>query len=155
MITKIKQDIHGQSTIAGYIFSCLKGNAARSALPGMDNRGLRMQLPVKEVENGQSVGVLACISANVTGYGYTGIYLLEIPFTGIYLRVHKCPRIMSGDLEDIRGQFKMKNILIAGTHYRQSLGHYEPRTENQLHSSSSNLLSPPNPYAVLSHTQTC
>jgi hypothetical protein len=51
----------------------------------MDNRGLRMQLPVKEVENGQSVGVLACISANVTGYGYTGIYLLEIPFTGIYL----------------------------------------------------------------------
>jgi hypothetical protein len=85
MITKIKQDIHGQSTIAGYIFSCLKGNAARSALPGMDNRMLRMQLPVKEVENGQSVGVLACISASVTGYGYTGIYLLEIPFSEIYL----------------------------------------------------------------------
>jgi hypothetical protein len=36
MITKIAQDIHRQSTIAGYIFSCLKGNAARSALPWME-----------------------------------------------------------------------------------------------------------------------
>jgi hypothetical protein len=33
MITKIEQDIRGQSTIAGYIFSRLKRNAARSALP--------------------------------------------------------------------------------------------------------------------------
>jgi hypothetical protein len=36
MITKIEQDIRGQSTIAGYIFSRLKGNAARSALPWME-----------------------------------------------------------------------------------------------------------------------
>jgi hypothetical protein len=36
MITKIEQDIHGQSTIAGYIFSYLKGNTARSALPWME-----------------------------------------------------------------------------------------------------------------------
>jgi hypothetical protein len=37
MITKIEQDIHGRSTIAGYIFSRLKGNAARSALPWMEH----------------------------------------------------------------------------------------------------------------------
>jgi hypothetical protein len=36
MITKIEQDIRGRSTIAGYIFSRLKGNAARSALPWME-----------------------------------------------------------------------------------------------------------------------
>jgi hypothetical protein len=36
MITKIEQDIRGQSTIAGYIFSRLKGNTARSALPWME-----------------------------------------------------------------------------------------------------------------------
>jgi hypothetical protein len=37
MITKIEQDIRGRSTIAGYIFSRLKGNAARSALPWMEH----------------------------------------------------------------------------------------------------------------------
>jgi hypothetical protein len=36
MITEIKQDIQGQSTIAGYTFSCLKSNAARSALSWME-----------------------------------------------------------------------------------------------------------------------
>jgi hypothetical protein len=36
MVTKIEQDIRGQSTIAGYIFSRLKGNAARFALPWME-----------------------------------------------------------------------------------------------------------------------
>jgi hypothetical protein len=36
MVTKIEQDIRGQSTIADYIFSRLKRNAARSALPWME-----------------------------------------------------------------------------------------------------------------------
>jgi hypothetical protein len=36
MITEIKQDIQVQSTIAGYIFSCLKSKAARSALSWME-----------------------------------------------------------------------------------------------------------------------
>jgi hypothetical protein len=36
MITKIEQDIRGQNTIAGYIFSRLEGNAARSALSWME-----------------------------------------------------------------------------------------------------------------------
>jgi hypothetical protein len=36
VITKIEQDIRGQSTIPGYIFSCLKRNTARSALSWME-----------------------------------------------------------------------------------------------------------------------
>jgi hypothetical protein len=106
----------------------------------LTNRGLRMQLPVKEIENGQSIGLLACTIPNNTGHGYMGIYLYEVPNTGIYLRVHKCPRMMSRDLENISGQFKMKNILIAGTRYRQSLEYYEPKTGDL------------SPYMALSYT---
>ncbi|KAF2491082.1 hypothetical protein BU16DRAFT_621738 [Lophium mytilinum] len=68
------------------------------------NRGLRMQLPIKNIENGQSISLLACTDdTGRRGMGirrYMGIYLSEVSTTGIYLREHERPILTDTEQSD-------------------------------------------------------
>jgi hypothetical protein len=83
----------------------------------MTNIGLRIELLIKEVDEYDTIGVIACTDDPWFPSGCMGIYLRKTVRAGIYIRQQKVPTRISHVGED----FSAKKILIAGTRFQQFL----------------------------------